>query len=85
MNTQIEIHDNNTNETGTFKVWFKLEKELKTITLSETAVNSLLTMRQKESFFIGKFKFKITETDFKELIKKLNDNSYKIGAEKYIK
>lgn len=68
MNTQIEIHDNNTNETGTYKVWYKDNGVTKCCTLSENYVNSLLSMRQKEEFFMGKYKFGIKEYDFVNVI-----------------
>lgn len=69
MNTKIDIRDNNTNETGTYKVWYcnpilggKCVK-----VLSEQQVNSLLNMRQKEAFFIGKHVFTVeSEYDFKQ-------------------
>lgn len=56
----IEIHDNNTNETGTYKVWFKTGKGRECRRCSESFVNSLLDMRQKEKFFTGQYKFKIS-------------------------
>jgi hypothetical protein len=70
MNTQIEIHDNNTNETGTYSVWYKDETgEQHRRILSENYVNALLDMRQKESFFMGKYRFKIhSEYDFKTIV-----------------
>lgn len=68
MNTKIEIHESNTQETGTYTVWYKdrLDNTL-TKTISENELDSLLTMRQKEDFFMGKFKFTIeSEYDFKK-------------------
>lgn len=65
----IEIHENNTNETGTYKVWFKTGKGQECRRCSEAFVNSLLDMRQKEDFFIGKYKFKISSTyDIEQLV-----------------
>lgn len=67
MNTQIEINDSDTNVTGSYKVYYKdLDNKSKVKILSETIVNSLLNMRQKEDFFMGKFRFKINEYDFKK-------------------
>ncbi len=68
MDKKIEIRDNNTNESGTYKVWYynptmggKCAK-----VLSEQQVNSLLNMRQKEDFFMGADTFTIeSEYDFK--------------------
>lgn len=68
MNTQIEIHDNNTNETGTYFVWYKQNGEDHRRVLTENYVNALLNMRQKEAFFMGKFRFKIGEYDFIHLV-----------------
>lgn len=72
MNTLIEIHENNT-PPGTHSIWFKHNKELRAVILSDTETNSLLNMRQKEDFFMGKWKFKIVEYDFKKLIEKLEN------------
>lgn len=59
INTKIDIRDNNTQETGTYKVYYK--------DTTENAVDSLLNMRQKESFFMGKYTFTIeSEYDFKK-------------------
>lgn len=69
MNTMIEIHDNNTNETGTYSVWYKENGETKRRIVDEKYVNCLLDMRQKEDFFMGKFKFKVkSEYDFKSVL-----------------
>lgn len=68
MNTKIEIHDNNTNETDTYKVWYKDNGINKVRTLGGNYVNALLDMRQKEAFFMGKYKFKINEYDFIHLV-----------------
>lgn len=69
MNTQIEIHDNNTNETGTYSVWYKDETNImRKRILSENYVNALLNMNQKESFFMGKYRFKISEYDFRTIV-----------------
>jgi hypothetical protein len=70
MNTLIEIHENNT-APGTHSIWLKHNKELRSIILSDSETNSLLNMGQKEDFFMGKWKFKIAEYDFKKLIEKL--------------
>lgn len=56
----IEIHDNSAYETGYYKVYFKTGKGNEFRRCSEAFVNSLLNMRQKEDFFMGKYKFKIT-------------------------
>jgi hypothetical protein len=67
-NTKIEINDNNTDQTGTYKVYYRdLSNKLQVKVLSEEKVNSLLNMRQKEDFFMGKYKFTIeSEFDFKK-------------------
>lgn len=69
MNTMIEIHDNDTNETGSYKVFYTSQSGHKRAAiLSEDQVNSLLNMRQKELFLIGKFRFKVdSEYDFKKM------------------
>ena len=72
INTTIQIHDNNTLETGTYSIWFKVNKVLHTVKLSENETDSLLNMRQKENFFVGKTKFKILLSDFNGLVKKIN-------------
>lgn len=68
MNTFIEIHNENTNETGTYKVWYKIGKAAHCRTLSENYVNALLSMEQKEAFFMGKTRFKVGEYDFKTIV-----------------
>jgi hypothetical protein len=68
MNTFIEIHNNNTNETGTYDVWYKIGKTTHKRVLSENYVNALLEMEQKEKFFMGQYRFKINEYDFKTLV-----------------
>lgn len=65
----IEIHDNNTTETGTYKIWFTYGGKKVARVCSETFTNSLLNMRQKEDFFMGKFRFKIDSIyDIEKLI-----------------
>lgn len=64
MNTTIEIYDHDTTNSGVYKVWYKENGVQKSCLLSEQYVNSLLSMRQKESFFMGQFKFGILEHDF---------------------
>jgi hypothetical protein len=73
MNTYIEIHDNNTNLTGTYKVWYKDlqgNQQCKTMTYDE--INKMLTRSQEEDFFLAakaKYKFKIqSEYDFKTIL-----------------
>ncbi len=68
MKTTIEIHDNNTNETGTYKIWYWDNNKRCQRILDENHTNALLNMRQKEDFFMGKFKFKINEYDFKTIV-----------------
>ena len=68
MNTTIEIHENDTDNTGVYKVWYKENGQQKACLLSEQYVNSLLSMRQKESFFMGEYKFGISETDFVNVV-----------------
>lgn len=68
FNTRIEINDNNTDETGTYKVYYRdLSNKIQVKILSEEKVNSLLNMRQKEDFFMGKHKYTIESGfDFKK-------------------
>ena len=69
MNTMIEIHDNNTNETDTYKVWYK-DREgkqgCKVFTYDE--ITTILTREQEEKLFFAdrtKYRFKIqSEYDF---------------------
>ena len=68
MNTNIEIHENNTNETGTYKVWYNINGKDHCRRLGDNYVNALLSMRQKEDFFMGKFRFRISEYDFKTIL-----------------
>lgn len=69
MNTTIEIVDNNTIETGTYHIWYRdAENKKQKRELDENHVNALLDMRQKEQFFMGKYKFKIGLYDFKTII-----------------
>jgi hypothetical protein len=67
MNTTIEICDNNTNITGTYKVSYKDTSGKKQVkVLQQNTVDCLLDMRQKERFLMGQCKFKISsEFDFK--------------------
>lgn len=64
MKHSIEIHENNTNETGTYKIWFKCFGKNHFRICSENFTDSLLSLRQKEDFFMGKYKFKIDDYDF---------------------
>ena len=73
MNTFIEIYDNNENESGYYKVWFKGKdnKQLcKKMTYDE--ISRILTRSQEEDFFLAdkaKFRFKIqSEYDFKTVL-----------------
>jgi hypothetical protein len=68
MNTLIDIHDHSI---GTFSIWFKHNGGTHCIVMSESETDSLLTLRQKENFFIGKRKFKISQYDFKKIIEKI--------------
>jgi len=70
MNTKIEIHNNDTNESGMYDVWYyDTAGILQKRRLSENYVNALLEMRQKEDFFMGKWKFKVkSEYDFKTIV-----------------
>ncbi len=67
MKNVIEIHDTDTANMGYYSVWYKKDGELHKRLCSETLVNSWLNMRQKEDFFMGKYKFKILDYDFMEL------------------
>lgn len=71
MNTQIEIHNENHNETGTYSVWYKDINGKKCVRLlSDNYINALLDMSQKEDFFLGgKFRFRVkSEYDFKTIV-----------------
>ena len=69
MNTFIEIHEHNTHEQGTYRIWYKENGETKQRLLSESLTNSLLNMEQKHLFFMGQYRFKIeSEYDFKEIV-----------------
>jgi len=68
MNTTIEIHEHDTTNTGVYKVFYKDNGIEKSCLLSEQYVNSLLSMRQKEDFFMGKYKFGIKEHDFVNVV-----------------
>jgi len=69
MNTKIDIHENKTALSGTYKVWYKnLANILHCRTLSESYINCLLSFEQKEKFFNGQYKFKINEYDFKTIV-----------------
>lgn len=73
----IEIHNENTNETGTYKIWIKHNGTTQVIRASEAFTNSLLNMRQKEDFFMGKYRFKITSPYDQKLL--LNCDIYKVN------
>lgn len=76
----ITIHDNDTNETGTYKVWFKYKEKDCVAILSEQEANSLLNMRQKEDFFMGQSSFRITsDYDIQQLIGKIKLNPLSVG------
>jgi len=68
MNQRIEIQDNNTETTGTYKVYYKdIDNKSQLKILSEPVVCNLLNMRQKEDFLMGKYKFTVeSEYDFKK-------------------
>ena len=68
MKTIIEIHEHNTIESGYYKVWFDYEGKTNTRLCSEALVNSFLSMRQKEDFFMGVYRFGIKEYDFMLLV-----------------
>lgn len=68
MNTFIEIHDSDTINTGYYDVWYKVGNQKHKRRLSENYVNALLEFDQKERFFMGQYRFKINEYDFKTLI-----------------
>jgi hypothetical protein len=66
---KIAIHDNNTNETGTYKIYFTHLGLRRSAILSESMTNALLSMGQKEDFFIGKYKFIIkSQSDINALL-----------------
>lgn len=70
----IDINDNNTNISGTYKVWYTKDKKKQFKLLSEDQTNALLEMNQKEDFFMGKHKFKVSLFDFENIenVKGLN-------------
>jgi hypothetical protein len=63
----IEIHNDDTVNTGYYSIWFKANGQMNKRKCSEAFTNSLLNMRQKEDFFMGKYRFQIMDSDFKEL------------------
>ena len=67
-NYEIEIHENDTANTGVYKIWYKENDVKKCCLLSEQYTNSLLSMEQKEKFFMGEFKFIINEYDFLNVV-----------------
>lgn len=69
MNTIISILDYPLPRTKAIE--FRYNKEMKRVILSESEADALLSMRQKEDYFMGKFRFKIPESSFKTLIAKL--------------
>ena len=70
MKNKIEICDNNTNETGTYKVWYSDQKKMKFRLLDENHTNALLDMQQKEKFFMGQSIFYISKYDFETIVLK---------------
>jgi hypothetical protein len=68
MKQEIEIHSEDTANTGTYKIWYKYNGQKRCCRISEQYVNSLLSMKQKEDFFMGKYKFMIHENDFIDVV-----------------
>lgn len=68
MNTKIEVYENNTNESGTYQVWYKDQfNNSKSKVITESELNALLNMGQKSDLFMGRWKFTIdSEYDFKK-------------------
>jgi hypothetical protein len=68
----IKIHDNNTQETGTYTVWLMNPKPFGDLWIkrecSEAFVNGMLNMRQKEDFFMGKHIFNVDDSDMQTLL-----------------
>lgn len=71
MNTKIEIHSGNeSNLSDSYIVWYKVNGLYQCKTMDANQVDDLFdSLRQKEQFFMGKFKFKISEYKFLNLIK----------------
>jgi hypothetical protein len=69
---KITIRDNDTNETGTYKIWFTMNKKEQAVVMSEGEINALLDMRQKERFFMGHSSFILKSSfDIQRLVSKI--------------
>jgi hypothetical protein len=64
----IEIHEHDTINTGVYKVWYSDNGKKMCCLLSENYVNSLLNMRQKEDFFMGKYIFTVNQYEFENVV-----------------
>ena len=59
---QIEIHNENFNETGTYKIWFSQDNGiLNCFNASINFVSDILTKEQNEQFLMGKFIFELND------------------------
>ena len=68
----IQINAPRPGMTGQHSVWFKHEGQTLAVYMSEDEVDSLLSLRQKEAFFTGQFRFKVTDGTISDLLKKYN-------------
>jgi hypothetical protein len=64
----IEIHNENTNETGYLVIYYTANGKRQKRMATECFVNSILDLGQKEDFFMGKYRFKIKSDYDKNLI-----------------
>lgn len=65
MKTKIEIHDNGI-DSGTHKVWAKINGKLDCVTVAQGEVQSLLNRSQEENFFLqdkSKYSFIVPSND----------------------
>lgn len=68
---KIEIHNNDTVNTGEYKIWFTQDNGIQNCcNASENFVSDILTKEQNEQFFMGKFIFELN--DYGERMMKTN-------------
>lgn len=68
MKTKIEIHDNG-NDSGTFKVWAKIDGVLRCATTGQSEIQNVLNRKQEEDFWLQdstKYAFMIPTNTAKE-------------------
>ena len=87
MNTKIEIHDNNTALSGTYRIFFTdLEGETASKTLSEDETEYLLNSAQRRLFQKGTYVFHIDVLTFhRTFLSNDRPNYYKRHLEAFMK